>query len=87
VVGRETLALMDDVPCDHQDCDRTARPLFFTLYSRHGELLDERTYYFCPEHRDALFALEATSSLPPAEWLPEDLPVRSGHLGAAPRGP
>ena len=41
--------------CDHKDCDRPARPLFFTLYSRHGELLDELTHYVCPEHRDALF--------------------------------
>ena len=73
---------MDEVVCDHKDCERVAGPLFFTLYSRHGELLDERTFYFCPEHRDALFALEETRTLPPDEWLPAGLPVRHGHLGS-----
>jgi hypothetical protein len=37
--------------CEHKDCEHTdATPVEFMLY-RHGELLDERTYYFCLEHR------------------------------------
>jgi hypothetical protein len=51
------------------NCERTdATPVEFMLY-RHGELVDERTYYFCRGHREALHALKTTPTLPPAEWF------------------
>ena len=72
--GRETLALVGDrVVCDHKDCERVASRVEFMRYSRHGEFLGQRTFYFCREHREALYALERTPSLPPREWL-EDNP-------------
>ncbi len=57
--------------CQHKDCERTdATPVEFKRYNPdETELLDERTYHFCLEHRDALFALECTKTLPPAEWF------------------
>jgi transposase len=62
-------------PCEHKDCERTdATPVEVMLYRR-GELVDERTYHFCREHREALHALETTPTLPPAEWLEGDDPA------------
>jgi hypothetical protein len=55
--------------CQHKDCERTdATPVEFMLYRR-GELVDERTFHLCLEHRKALHALKTTPTLPPAEWL------------------
>jgi hypothetical protein len=60
------------VICDHKDCERTdATPLELELYSRDKELIDTRTFHFCPQHRAQLFALEETKTLPPAEWFGE----------------
>jgi hypothetical protein len=57
-------------PCQHKDCERTdATPIVSTLYSRDLEFLDERTYYFCREHREQLHTMKGSSTLPPAEWL------------------
>ena len=56
--------------CDHKDCERTdASPLELTLMSRERDVLETSTYYFCPEHRDQLFQLEESRTLPPEEWL------------------
>ena len=34
-----------------------------------GEVKDKRTYHFCPEHRDQLFDLKWSRTLPPEEWF------------------
>jgi hypothetical protein len=61
---------VNGVLCEHKDCERMdASPVEFTHYSPRGELLDEYTYYFCLKHRKALYALESTPTLPPAEWF------------------
>jgi hypothetical protein len=60
--------------CQHKDCERTdATPVELMLYRR-GELVDERTYYFCRGHREELHGLKTTPTLPPAEWLEGDDP-------------
>jgi hypothetical protein len=64
---------VNEVVCRHKDCERTdAHPLLFTDHSRDGQVKGRFTLYFCDEHRDALFALETTPSLPPAEWFEDD---------------
>ena len=35
------------------------------------KLLDTHTFYFCPDHREQLFRLKETKTLPPAEWFAE----------------
>lgn len=56
--------------CEHKDCERTdATPVYMTLRSREGEVKDKRTYHFCPEHREQLFALEESRTLPPEDWF------------------
>ena len=58
------------VICEHKDCERTdATPLYSTLRSRDGEVLETFTYHFCPEHRNLLFSLEWTPTLPPEDWF------------------
>jgi hypothetical protein len=59
--------------CQHKDCKRTdATPIVQTLYSENLEFKDERTYYFCREHREQLHSLKGSSTLPPVEWLDDD---------------
>ena len=36
---------------------------------REGELIETRTYQFCPDHRRQLLALKGSQTLPPAEWF------------------
>jgi hypothetical protein len=44
-------------------------PPHLLLAPREGEVKDERTYHFCPEHRDQLFDLKWSRTLPPEEWF------------------
>jgi hypothetical protein len=58
------------VICAHKDCERTdTTPFVFTSRSREGEFLGKRTFYFCREHGDQLYALKKTRTLPPADWF------------------
>jgi hypothetical protein len=43
----------------------------FTHRNRDGELVGKFTYCFCPEHREQLFSLKETRTLPPEEWFEE----------------
>lgn len=71
---------MNAVLCEHKDCERTdAIPLEWTLKSPDGEVEETGTYHFCPEHRDQLFALETTETLPPAEWFEESEQAVTGE--------
>jgi hypothetical protein len=79
--------------CEHKDCERTdASPVEFMLYRR-GELVDQRTFYFCLEHRKALHALKTTPTLPPRNGSRAPIPTYTArapavlfrHLGATAR--
>lgn len=55
--------------CAHKDCERTdVSPLELRLM-REGELIETRTYQFCPDHRRQLLGLKESRTLPPAEWF------------------
>jgi hypothetical protein len=65
-------AVFYNFDCDHKDCGRTdATPVVFTHRNRDGELVGKFTYCFCPEHREQLFSLKETRTLPPEEWFEE----------------
>ena len=50
---------MNAAICDHKDCERTdATPVYSTLLSRDGEVLDTYTYYLSPDHRMQLLQLK-----------------------------
>jgi hypothetical protein len=63
-------AVLWNFDCDHKDCERTdATPVVLTRLNRDCELVEKVTYCFCPDHREQLFRLKETRTLPPQEWF------------------
>jgi hypothetical protein len=58
------------VICDHKDCERTdTTPVELTLLTRDREVVETRTYHFCPDHSRQLLRLKTSRTLPPEEWF------------------